>query len=84
MPGKFPKGSQGKSTSPLAASFLAFQPAPLSGIVLAFRSVNSGCYAELRSALDFLYYHAQSTSPCSLLIENAHPVKRSVYRALAD
>src|ERR1700677_1074083 len=41
-PDKFYKRSQEKNTSAVAGVFLAVQPAPLSRIVLVFRSVFSG------------------------------------------
>lgn len=50
----FYKGSQEKNTSPVAGIFLAFQPALLSRIVLAFRFVSSGRYKHSCSALGFL------------------------------
>ena len=42
LPDKFYKRSQEKNTSPVAGFFLDVQPAPLSRIVLAFRSADSG------------------------------------------
>jgi hypothetical protein len=50
LPDKFYKRSQGKNTSPVAGVFLNVQPTPLSRIVLAFRSVDSGRY-DIRVAL---------------------------------
>src|SRR5271154_4057644 len=41
-PDKFYKRSQGKNTSPVAGGFLAVQPASLSKIAVACRSVISG------------------------------------------
>jgi hypothetical protein len=52
-PDKFYKRSQEKNTSSTAGGFSGFQPTPLSRIVLAFRSVISGRYAQLRSAFGF-------------------------------
>jgi hypothetical protein len=63
VPDKFHKGSQEKTTFPVAGVILAVQPAPSNRIALAFRSVSSGRYAQWRSAFGFLYQRAQSTAP---------------------
>jgi hypothetical protein len=49
-----------KKSSPLARSFLAFQPTSLSRIVLAFRSAISGRYAQLCGGFGFLYQRFSS------------------------
>jgi hypothetical protein len=61
-----------KEKKPLlvAGSFLAFQPAPLSRIVLAFRSVDSGRYIHSCSAFGFLYQRFSS-----LLGDEASPFR---------
>ena len=46
-PDKFYKRSQGENTFPAAGFFVAVQPAPLSRIVVAFRSLISGrCFIQ--------------------------------------
>jgi hypothetical protein len=49
----FYKRSQEKNTSPVAGFVLAVQPTPLSKIVFAIRSLISGRYEQLCSALGF-------------------------------
>jgi len=53
MPDKFYKRSQEKNTSAVAGFFLDVQPAPLSRIVLAFRSWISGRYESSVAFLGF-------------------------------
>jgi hypothetical protein len=54
------KRSQEKNTSPLAGCFLDVQPTPLSRIVFAFRSADSGRYDIGAALLVFSYQRFSS------------------------
>src|SRR5271155_2090141 len=75
LPGKFYKRSQGKKTSPSAGVFLAVQPASLSKIAVACRSVISGrCFIHAAllvfSASGFRHFAA--TKPVSSETHKQH------------
>src|SRR3974390_2169897 len=68
-PDKFYKGSQEENTSPTAGFFLNVQPAPLSRVVLGFRSIDSERYEYSYVAVCFFstsgFHHFFVTKPVS-------------------